>query len=517
MSDLPGVLAGYGARPTANSVNFDGSTIVFSTIAGTLFNQGGFYKATPVGLITKLADSADLRPGSPTLMFTNFSDIDVDGGLVFGVANNTVYKFEADGSVTNIAGGAYVSAAGARMAYYSDKTTLSRWNDGVIQTVLVSGAIVDGKLVQQILAADGQGDDVAVLLKFTDNSYGIYIVFGPVSARPIITSEPLDFNALENSTASFFVGAAGQSPLSFQWRKNGSPITGATNASLVISNVQNSDVAGYAVVVNNNNGSVTSRVAQLTRTTPAVPIILSGPIAGTAYFGSNVTIAVSASGVTPLTYLWRKDGVPIPGVNTPTLSLTNLTGADRASYSVVVSNVNGSVTSGGVLLLINPVITLQPVSVTNSVGGTAAFTVAAAGVPPLTYQWRRLLPTFAVLTGQTNNTLTFANLSSTNAGTYNVFVNSAGNGAVVSGNATLTVISTNTPAAPSLQQPTIVGGQFQFKLPTQSGFNYRIESKVNFADANWALEQTIPGDGTTKTVSVGVAGPAKFVRVSVSP
>lgn len=507
-SDLPGALTGYGGRPTANSVNYDGTTVVFSTITGG--GPGGFFKSTPGGVLTKLADHTDPLPENPEGTFSGFGDLDVDGGLIFGVADNAIYAFDDAGSVTNIGFGTALSAAGPRMVYYHNGGTLFRWDDGVQTTVLLAGAVVDGKATQAILGMDAQGDDVCVLLRFADASYGIYLVSGTASASPVITSEPMDFNVVENGNAAFYVSAAGAGPLSYQWFNDVGLIAGRTNAGLTLNNVQPADVGGYYVVVSNAGGSVTSRVAQLTRSVPAVPLILLNPAFAPALttFGSDVEIFVTAAGAPPLTYTWFKNGTAMPGNNSNRITLTNLSGADRTNYFVVVSNANGVATSTTVPLSIVPVITRQPVSVTNVVGGSATFTVEAIGIPPITYQWRRIN---TPISGATNSTLTLTNLVASNFSSYRAVVSSGGS-AIFSSVAILT-LQANTPDSPLLSAPVVISGQFQFQLPTQNGFTYEVQSKTDLAAPDWTVEQTIIGDGTVKLVTID-AGPAqKTVRV----
>jgi hypothetical protein len=86
---------------------------------------------------------------------------------------------------------------------------------------------------------------------------------GNLGGAPTILTEPLDRAAVVNNPASFSVVAGGSDPLSYQWQKNSSSITNATNSSFTISNVVAGDGGGYRVIVTNSFGSVTSRVAQL--------------------------------------------------------------------------------------------------------------------------------------------------------------------------------------------------------------------------------------------------------------
>ncbi len=93
-----------------------------------------------------------------------------------------------------------------------------------------------------------------------------------VPIAPTLLSQPQDANRLQGDSVSFQVLAFGSSPLHYQWRKNAVDVSGATNSSLTLTNVQVADAGGYAVVLNNPGGSITSVVAQLSVTNPPVDI-----------------------------------------------------------------------------------------------------------------------------------------------------------------------------------------------------------------------------------------------------
>lgn len=86
-----------------------------------------------------------------------------------------------------------------------------------------------------------------------------------VIAPPVITSQPQSLTVVNGQSASFSVSATSQSPLSYQWSKDGSPIRGATNSTLNFARVTYpSDSGTYSVVVGNVAGSVLSSNAVLT-------------------------------------------------------------------------------------------------------------------------------------------------------------------------------------------------------------------------------------------------------------
>lgn len=94
----------------------------------------------------------------------------------------------------------------------------------------------------------------------------------PPAQPPSITTQPTSQTVAVGVSATFSVVATGTSPLSYQWRKDGTNIAGATSASFTIASVAMSDAGNYTVVVSNSAGSATSNAATLTVNQPA-PVI----------------------------------------------------------------------------------------------------------------------------------------------------------------------------------------------------------------------------------------------------
>ena len=88
-----------------------------------------------------------------------------------------------------------------------------------------------------------------------------------VGTAPSITAQPANTTVTVGQTASFSVGAAGTSPLTYQWRKNTANVSGATGTSYTTPATTSGDNgAKFDVVVSNANGSMTSSAAVLTVT-----------------------------------------------------------------------------------------------------------------------------------------------------------------------------------------------------------------------------------------------------------
>ena len=100
-----------------------------------------------------------------------------------------------------------------------------------------------------------------------------------LDAAPVITTQPVAASALKGTTATFSVVASGTSPLTYQWSKGSTAISGATTATLSITGVQPADAGNYSVTVSNGVGSITSSAVALT--VPETPTFTAQPAART--------------------------------------------------------------------------------------------------------------------------------------------------------------------------------------------------------------------------------------------
>lgn len=108
-------------------------------------------------------------------------------------------------------------------------------------------------------------------------------------------------------SVTFTVVATSSSTLSYQWRKNGGNISGATASSYTITSVQANNAGTYSVKVTNAGGNVTSSGATLTILLP--PTITTQPQNQTVVPGQNAAFSVVATGMSP----WRRHAVSFKG------------------------------------------------------------------------------------------------------------------------------------------------------------------------------------------------------------
>jgi len=204
---------------------------------------------------------------------------------------------------------------------------------------------------------------------------------------------------------------------------------------------------GQAMVVGGQNYNLVA-TAELYATLP-LPVITTQPQSQAVCAGSTVSFNVIATG-SPLSYQWQKNDVNlsnggnVSGTTTATLTLTGVSSADAASYTVMVSKGSGSVFSQAATLTVSapPVITTQPQSQTANAGNNVQLSVVAGGATPFSYQWYfagNALADGGGISGSQTATLMLSNVQQGQAGAYYVVVGNCG-GLTTSASATLTVI-----------------------------------------------------------------------------
>jgi formylglycine-generating enzyme required for sulfatase activity len=134
------------------------------------------------------------------------------------------------------------------------------------------------------------------------------------------------------------------------------------------------------------------------------PVITLQPVGGFQREGSAVKLNVGALGGPSLTYRWFRDGVFLSGVSGAQLSFSAWSKSQAGDYSVVASNVYGSVISAVVRMqtAVPPTITKFPPSRVYLTGESLTLQVAAAGLPAPDIQWKK---DGVALSGQNSTTL----------------------------------------------------------------------------------------------------------------
>jgi alpha-tubulin suppressor-like RCC1 family protein len=260
-----------------------------------------------------------------------------------------------------------------------------------------------------------------------------------------VTTQPASTTVIDGASAQFSVVVSGAPLLTYQWRKNGVDVVGATASTLTQTAVYADNNTRYSVLVKSSDGaSVTSVEATLT-VSPVALTISRQPVALiSALVGQTVTFDVQVQGTGPYTYQWNKNGAAISGATAAAFTIAAIAQTDNnAQYNVQVTNPAGSAASDSANIIVAatpqpPVITSNPTAlITVAVGQTASMSVTATSADPMTYQWTH---NSVAITGATNANYTTPALGEADTGSiYDVTVSNSA-GSVTSTSTTVQVI-----------------------------------------------------------------------------
>lgn len=514
-------------------------------------------------------------------------------------------------TATSISGTGWTTDLGTLTCTRSDALAAGSSYPPITITVNVSGG-APANVTNSVTVSGGSDVNVA------NNTVTDPTVIDP-SGAPTIANQPQPQMVNVGQSAIFTVTANGNAPLGYQWRFNGSPISGASLSSYTKSNAQLVDGGNYSVIVSNSAGTITSSNALLTVITPgpstnilaqwnfnSVPsdgmtstgtntpaigsgtIVAVGGISQTYFGGSAIDPAPTAdnSGLSTASYPTAGTGNKTAGLrfNLSTLGYQNISlnwdqrlsgtaskyfrlqyttnGTDFLDYNVITMAGNGSFETktnnlSGVVGINNnpnfgfrivaefestaitnananyvttsassygpagtvrydmftvygtpipaaipPSITGQPVDQVAVVGSVASFGVTATGTAPLRYQWKF---NSSDLVGATNSSLVLSNVTGGFAGTYSVVVtNSAGS--ITSSNAMMAVYAT---AAATVSTFAYSSTGTYLEVTGVPGYDYAIQVSTNLFDWTSILTNSSPFFFTDTNV---VNSPMRFYR-----
>ncbi len=227
-----------------------------------------------------------------------------------------------------------------------------------------------------VVIADDNGAKYSVVVRndrdTVTSSDATLTVLGP----PAVTTQPVAQTIAVGATAAFSVTASGITP-TYQWRRNGVAVAGATSANYTTpATVAGDDGAVYSVDIGNGAGIVSS--ADVTLTVTSTPAVATPPLPQRAAIGERAVFGVVATGGN-LQYQWLRNGMPIAGATaaryvTPVL----LPGDDGALFSVTATNAQGSATSATAALRVIAAAVAAPTTAFADLAASRGATAAEA-------------------------------------------------------------------------------------------------------------------------------------------
>ena len=389
--NVSGANASSYTLPSAQVSNAGSYTVVVSNTAGSVTSSAATLTVNPV--------SAEFAPASLDQRLVDFMDGFFDpayvaANLFLSGANFTEYYlsvwanggfltvdqdsgvFTYQKTATNVGRLEYVTADG----YFTNKT----WKNTYTLTFTnVAGG--NYSLVEQ--------DQADLTNTFT---YTGGFRLRTRGALPAFTTQPQDRTVAQapgTNLFSFTLGTSGAGSQYFGLRYHddgvidGGPADGGyylgTNGTVAVP-VKTSTVGSrqFDFLVANEFGAVTSRVVTVTIALP--PSITSQPQGQTVNPGQSAAFSVTVTGTAPFSYQWRKDGVNVSGANASSYTLPSAQVSNAGSYTVVVSNTAGGVTSSAATLTVNtlsaPVIS-SATTATATVGQAFSYQITANNSP----------------------------------------------------------------------------------------------------------------------------------------
>lgn len=309
---------------------------------------------------------------------------------------------------------------------------------------------------------------------------------------------------------------------SYQWRRNGVPIAGATSLSYEFSSFEPTQAGQYSVEVTRTNGqTLVSNEAEISLVGPpsAAALVTRAPRSQSVRAGTCVTLTVEAESPTgPLRYQWFKNGSTLAGATRETLFLANLGVADEGRYRAEVRafTTNEVVSSAEALLAVvagesaplAPVIVVAPEPRNLTAGEANSLAVRVAGYPAPTIQW---LKNGSPIAGATDAVLTFANPQPADAGSYSAVVTNASRAVRTSAVDVSVVVPAAKPVfvvSPSARVSVALGGTITLSFSTQGNpaptFQW-LKNGVPFFRSEGAVEISNSANRTSLRIGPGGA------------
>jgi hypothetical protein len=229
---------------------------------------------------------------------------------------------------------------------------------------------------------------------------GTNLINALLAPPPMFFAQPAAKNVTNGATVSFTGTATSALPFSYYWLLNGTNlpaggnVSGVSTNTLTLTAVTTNNSGLYQLVASNATGYAVSTGAVLN--VGFAPTASVSPASLTVFAGSNAVYTATIGGSSPFSYQWKRGGTNfaganITGTNAAMLTISSAVTNYSGNYTIVVTNLFGSVTSSVAALTVVLPAAIASSSLTNRTvecgKNTNTFVLTATGTAPLSYQW----------------------------------------------------------------------------------------------------------------------------------
>lgn len=213
-----------------------------------------------------------------------------------------------------------------------------------------------------------------------------------VNNLPQITGQPIDHTVCLSEETTLYANAGGTSLVSYQWYELETGIIANEILDSFEPPMVSGDTSYYYCQMSNLCGIVNSDTAQVIG--KEAPVISQQPIGTTVCAGQNVTLQIKATGTETLFFQWLFNGADangsnMSGIETNTLTITNITAGQQGIYTCHVVNDCGFAISNEAEVIVNiaPIVTEQPEDIVICEGEEMTINISSDGTEPVIFEW----------------------------------------------------------------------------------------------------------------------------------
>lgn len=354
------------AMTNATTVNqlANSSANALTTLSNTTFNEFAFmFDNTASSNVTVTLSGITLVPANPVI---SAQPLGYSGSPGDNTPNSS-FTVTLNGN------------AGGPISYQWYEATPTATNM-VANGLTTNGSTIGGATNATLSFSNAQAGDSGSYFVVVSNPYGIATsavallnITANDSAPTITAIAPVAATIIAGQGTNFTVTATGAPTPAYYWYDNNSNLLQSGSSPILpLSNVQPANAGTYSVVASNFLGTAATNFTVNVIVTPAIS---NQPQSLLLNVGAPANFSVIAGGTPPPTYQWYHNGDLIQNATATNYSIGSVGLGDIGTYTVVVSNTAGSVTSAGAVLAVYSTMTGTPAAPANNATGVCIDTL----------------------------------------------------------------------------------------------------------------------------------------------